>query len=213
MSPKFEALEASRKETQVMRRNASHTVGAHQPERHLPLLPQTAATILDRVGYSLEQIGALLAHTRKGVTASYARWDKFDLRREMATTVERSVRETLETGEPAGGRTEMVHRRNLPRDTVLRTVVLPQGVGLECWVVRASSSKYTHARNGLSFLRTGAVHVQAALHAPAKQGHRPVQNADANRLRLGSTCQGERAYVAGGRGEVLHGPQAPEGTD
>jgi len=63
-------------------------------------------------------------------------------------------------------------------------------VGLHWWVVRASSSKYTHARNGLSFLRTGAVHVQAALHTPAKQGHRPVhaqhirQNADANRLRL-----------------------------
>ena len=27
--------------------------------------------------------GALLAHTRKGVTAVYERWDKFDLRREM----------------------------------------------------------------------------------------------------------------------------------
>ena len=42
-------------------------------------LRRTAATILDRAGYSLEQIGALLAHTRKGVTAVYARWDKFDL--------------------------------------------------------------------------------------------------------------------------------------
>jgi integrase len=59
----------------------------------------TAATILDRAGYSLEQIGALLAHTRKGVTAVYARWDKFDLRREMATAVEQSLRETL-GGEP-----------------------------------------------------------------------------------------------------------------
>jgi integrase len=58
-------------------------------------LRRTAATILDRAGYSLEQIGALLAHTRKGVTAVYARWDKFDLRREMATVVERSLRETL----------------------------------------------------------------------------------------------------------------------
>ena len=58
-------------------------------------LRRTAATILDRAGYSLEQIGALLAHTRKGVTAVYARWDKFDLRREMATAVERSLRETL----------------------------------------------------------------------------------------------------------------------
>jgi len=63
-------------------------------------LRRTAATILDRAGYSLEQIGALLAHTRKGVTAVYARWDKFDLRREMATVVERSLRETLD-GEPA----------------------------------------------------------------------------------------------------------------
>jgi integrase len=62
-------------------------------------LRRTAATILDRSGYSLEQIGALLAHTRKGVTAVYARWDKFDLRREMATVVERSLRETLD-GEP-----------------------------------------------------------------------------------------------------------------
>jgi integrase len=58
-------------------------------------LRRSAATILDRAGYSLEQIGALLAHTRKGVTAVYARWDKFDLRREMATVVERSLRETL----------------------------------------------------------------------------------------------------------------------
>jgi integrase len=58
-------------------------------------LRRTAATILDRAGYSLEQIGALLAHTRKGVTAVYARWDKFHLRREMATVVERSLRETL----------------------------------------------------------------------------------------------------------------------
>ncbi|WP_426615336.1 tyrosine-type recombinase/integrase [Bradyrhizobium sp. McL0616] len=58
-------------------------------------LRRTAATILDRSGYSLEQIGALLAHTRKGVTAVYARWDKFDLRREMAMVIERSLRETL----------------------------------------------------------------------------------------------------------------------
>jgi integrase len=62
-------------------------------------LRRTAATILDREGYSLEQIGALLAHTRKGVTAVYARWDKFDLRREMAMVIERSLRETLD-GEP-----------------------------------------------------------------------------------------------------------------
>jgi hypothetical protein len=43
----------------------------------------------------LGQIGALLAHTRKGVTAIYARWDKFDLKREMALVIEQSLRETL----------------------------------------------------------------------------------------------------------------------
>ena len=55
---------------------------------------------MDRADYSLEQIGALFAHTRKGVTAVYARWDKFDLRREMAKVVEQSLRETFD-GEPA----------------------------------------------------------------------------------------------------------------
>jgi hypothetical protein len=35
------------------------------------------------------------------VTAVYARWDKFDLRRELAMVIERSLRETLtETPEP-----------------------------------------------------------------------------------------------------------------
>src|SRR5215475_12556342 len=62
-------------------------------------LRRTAATILDREGYSLEQIGAMLAHTRKGVTAIYARWDKFDLKREMAMVLERSLRETLQVAE------------------------------------------------------------------------------------------------------------------
>jgi len=63
-------------------------------------LRRTAATILDHQGYSLEQIGALLAHTRKGVTAVYARWDKFGLRRQMSMVIERSLRETLD-GKPA----------------------------------------------------------------------------------------------------------------
>jgi integrase len=58
-------------------------------------LRRTAATILDKSGYSLEQIGAILAHTRKGVTAVYARWDKFGLRREMARVIEKSLREIL----------------------------------------------------------------------------------------------------------------------
>ena len=52
-------------------------------------LRRAAATILD-------QIGALLAHTREGVTAHPARWDKFDLRREMAMVSERSLRQTLD---------------------------------------------------------------------------------------------------------------------
>ena len=73
---------------------AQKIVAALGIERFTPHdLRRTAATILDRAGYSLEQIGALLAHT--GVTAVYARWDKFDLRREMATAVEGSLRETL----------------------------------------------------------------------------------------------------------------------
>jgi integrase len=63
-------------------------------------LRRTAATILDREGYSLEQIGAILAHTRRGVTAVYARWDKFGLRREMATVIERALLGIL-GGEPA----------------------------------------------------------------------------------------------------------------
>ncbi len=67
-------------------------------------LRRTAATILDREGYSLEQIGALLAHTRKGVTAVYARWDKFDLRREMAM-VDRAV-----AARDAGRRTDSGHQ-------------------------------------------------------------------------------------------------------
>jgi hypothetical protein len=40
---------------------------------------------------------ALLAHLPRTVTAIYARWDKFDLRREMATVIERSLRETLDS--------------------------------------------------------------------------------------------------------------------
>jgi integrase len=63
-------------------------------------LRRTAATILDEEGYSLEKIGALLAHERKGVTKIYARFDKFDLRRELAMTVERSLRKTLDSAAP-----------------------------------------------------------------------------------------------------------------
>jgi integrase len=79
---------------------AHRIVAGLEMERWTPHdLRRTAATILDREGYSLEQIGALLAHTRKGVTAVYARWDKFGLRREMAMVIERSLREALD-GEP-----------------------------------------------------------------------------------------------------------------
>jgi integrase len=60
-------------------------------------LRRTAATTLDAEGYSLEQIGALLAHTRKGVTAIYARYDRFSLRRKMALVIERELRATLDT--------------------------------------------------------------------------------------------------------------------
>jgi len=75
-------------------------------------LRRTAATILDRAGYSLERIGALLAHTRKGVTAVYARWDKFDFRREEATVVERSLRETLDDRPKEAIKVAAEHGRN-----------------------------------------------------------------------------------------------------
>jgi integrase len=59
------------------RRWRGHIVAALAMEPWTPHdLRRTAATILDRKGYTLEQIGALLAHTRRGVTAVYARWDK-----------------------------------------------------------------------------------------------------------------------------------------
>jgi integrase len=81
---------------QQLNEAAKRIVAGLEMERWTPHdLRRTAATILDRAGYSLEQIGAILAHTRKGVTAVYARWDKFDLRREMAMVIERSLRETL----------------------------------------------------------------------------------------------------------------------
>lgn len=54
-------------------------------------------------GATLEQIGAILAHTRKGLAAVYARWDKFNLRREITMIIEQSLRETL-AGTPAAGR-------------------------------------------------------------------------------------------------------------
>ena len=79
-----------------LQESAQRLVAGLAMERWTPHdLRRTAATILDRSGYSLEQIGAILAHTRKGVTSIYARWDKFDLRREMATVIEQSLRETL----------------------------------------------------------------------------------------------------------------------
>ncbi|MDE5446459.1 integrase arm-type DNA-binding domain-containing protein [Bradyrhizobium sp. CSA207] len=81
---------------QQLHEAAKRIVEGLKMERWTPHdLRRTSATVLDRAGYSLEEIGALLAHTRKGVTAVYARWDKFDLRREMAMVIERSLRETL----------------------------------------------------------------------------------------------------------------------
>ena len=64
-------------------------------------LRRTAATILDREGYSLEAIGSLLAHARRRVTRIYARWDGFGLWRGMAMVIERSLRETLDTAHAA----------------------------------------------------------------------------------------------------------------
>jgi len=63
--------------------------GARRNARHLSL-PSISVRSLDHV------LVETLAHTRKGVTAVYARWDKFDLRREMALVIERSLRETLD---------------------------------------------------------------------------------------------------------------------
>jgi len=59
-------------------------------------LRRTAATILDRKGYSLDNIGHLLAHSRKGITKVYARWEHFDLKRKMATVLEQQLREILQ---------------------------------------------------------------------------------------------------------------------
>lgn len=44
----------------------------------------------------LEQIGAMLARTQKGVMAVDARGDKFGLRREMAMVLERSLDQALD---------------------------------------------------------------------------------------------------------------------
>jgi integrase len=68
-------------------------------------LRRTAATILDQQGFSLEQIGSLLAHNRRGVTRIYARWDGFDLRRKMAMTIELVLRETLDDTPKAATKT------------------------------------------------------------------------------------------------------------
>lgn len=63
-------------------------------------LRRTAGTILDGHGYSLEKIGGLLAHTRKGTTAIYARFEHLGLRQEMAAVIEDSLRTTL--AQPSG---------------------------------------------------------------------------------------------------------------
>jgi len=63
--------------------------GARRNARHLSL-PSISVRSLDHV------LVEKLAHTRKGVTRSMRGWDKFDLRREMALVIERSLRETLD---------------------------------------------------------------------------------------------------------------------
>jgi integrase len=62
-------------------------------------LRRTAATILDRKGYSLDNIGHLLAHSRKGITKVYARWEHFDLKRRMATVLAQQLREILQVAD------------------------------------------------------------------------------------------------------------------
>jgi len=59
-------------------------------------LRRSAATILDRKGFSLDNIGHLLAHSRKGITKVYARWEHFDLKRRMATVLEQQLRQILQ---------------------------------------------------------------------------------------------------------------------
>src|SRR5262245_40334545 len=77
-------------------RTARYIVRKHNMPRWTPHdLRRTAATMLDIEGYSLEQIGGHLAHTRKGVTAIYARANKFNLRREMAQVIEKRLRAIL----------------------------------------------------------------------------------------------------------------------
>src|SRR5262245_8231144 len=89
-----------------MRRSSICTAMTHTAARHIIVrlgmrrwtphdLRRTAATILDQAGYSLEQIGALLAHRRRGVTAVYHAGTSFDLKREMAMALERSLRGML----------------------------------------------------------------------------------------------------------------------
>jgi integrase len=75
---------------------ARRIVATLKMERWTPHdLRRTAATILDRAGYSLDQIGKQLAHERKGVTKIYARWGHFDLKREMAREIESAIREAI----------------------------------------------------------------------------------------------------------------------
>jgi integrase len=65
-------------------------------------LRRTAGALLDRDGYENEKVGHLLAHTRRGVTATYTPvglWTHFDMKREMAGALDRMLRETLD-GKP-----------------------------------------------------------------------------------------------------------------
>jgi hypothetical protein len=61
-------------------------------------LRRTAGALLDREGYVNEQVGHLLAHTRRGTTSTYTPvglWTHFDIKRQMANTLDRMLREIL----------------------------------------------------------------------------------------------------------------------
>jgi integrase len=82
---------------------ARKLVAALKMERWTPHdLRRTAGALLDRDGYVNEHVGHLLAHARRGVTATYTPvgvWTHFDRKREMALALDRMLRETLD-GKP-----------------------------------------------------------------------------------------------------------------
>ena len=78
---------------------ARKLVAALGMERWTPHdLRRTAGALLDHDGYVNEHVGHLLAHMRRGVTSTYTPiglWSHFDLKREMASALDRMLREAL----------------------------------------------------------------------------------------------------------------------